>query len=930
LGNDPDAARKDRKILLDRFGRVLGSGMLKSAGSGDQKLADEPAAANAPPIPSTLTVYPTIDPPLFDASTKGEYAFEMHLQFPDIFTAFQITHYAFRLYPVPKDKVTGNPQTPDVSSPATGESQGTFGLLRARLARDTDYNYTDLKRSLDSYVNMFGEPGVGLDAVALNSLMRYVGTSVSTLIEYIVDPASLKRLRFPKEGLYIVGAFATAAYSHRAEVVRSPSAAYIPVFAREPEVIAETRVGQALEGEKAAQDRILELVLKLNEKDVPNRAELQKELDGLKAQTGSVGKILLYQKQTLTDRKTDTKNPPSAKEIEQIDARIKAIDLILEVRGKRGLDDTAERLNAVMVADSGQTINLLLELVDQTKPGDDLQTWMVYDSTTPNGHQAKGIDKDPLQAKRKGVKALLEKGGYGRGYTSVVIDKQVLMVRIEADAAGQMNEALANASLLLSIAAVAAAPFTGGSSLVLLIPAGVVGAIPSAYRLAERGSEHTLRFDMEAAMDVVNIVGAVVGLGAEAQLGKRSIWLGRALLVTGIGAGGTGVVLMGAQLMEQIEALDDLPAGMRAARLTEILGNAMLQAGIMLGSALMAKSRISETARSVEENESLLARWKDENLDKPTRDELEKNPQAKAIYAEMPEVVRELLTLCGSFCIPMNPPPTNAQVSLILKLAEKLPNPADQRWLKGYLHENRGPGFTKALQSLEKVPIEKLPQVLRGLVTEPSIVVLMAFSEEFRTPELKKAAEALMNKGTIPVEKIGGIMDKVRRQQGGNPGRMLRYLDQLGDKKPANYEKVLRDLEIGGGLHKGAEWVLRFLIDSAGDLLSKVSAFEEEAEPGGRRWDFVIDGERFQLKSWSVFWESSFLRQMIQDYRLTGNFEAGLVRWVFDSGLGNAADIVKMMGDSLERAVGVVDGYDRATVDNIRAQLPRIVSVGLK
>jgi hypothetical protein len=934
LGQDPDEARKDRKEILDRFARALGTNLFTPAvaGSGDQQLADEPPESNTPAYPSTLTVYPAVEPPLFDASIKAEYAFELYIQFPDIFAAFQTQHYLFKLYPVPKDKVVGAANKPDDAlDPRKGQTFGNFDRLKGRLAQDSDYNAEDLHRSIHDVESLTGAPGVGLDGIGLNGLMRYVGSTLRTLIELFTDPRSLKRLRFEKEGLYIVAAFAKPASGGRAEIVRLPTAAYLPVFARDPRVMAESRVQQALEAQTTAQDRIVEIVAKLADKDVPHRDELLQELSDLQAQTGGVQQLLKFQRKSLEERKTNKTSPPSAKEIEQINARIKAIDTILEVRSDSGLDVGTERLMAVLVSDSGQIINLLLEAVNKTKAGETEQTWFVADSTTPHGHQSSGTGKNRVEAIRKGVKNLLEKGSYGRGQVSVTVDKAVLTFRVAADSAAQMNEALANVSLLLSIAAVAAAPFTGGASLSLLIPAGVIGAIPSVYRLAERSSEHTLRFDMESAMDVVNIVGAVVGLGAETQLASRSLWIGRALLVSGVGAAGTGMVLMGAQLMEQIQALEDLPAGMRAAQLTQILGNAMLQAGIMLGGALMAKSRVGETMRTVEESESSFARWRDESLDQPTQEELEKHPAAKAAYAEMSDVVRNLLTLCGSFCVQLDPPPTKPQVKRIEKIADKLGNASDQRWLKGYLHENRGRAMNKALERLEKIPADKLSQVLRGMVTDPSIVVLMAFSEEFRTPAVKKAAEALMNKGTLPVERIGAVLDKVRRQHAGNPERMLRYLDKLGDTKPTGYEKVLRDLEIGGSLHKGAEWVLRYLCDSAGDLIAKVSKFEEEAEPGGRRWDFVIDGQRYQLKSWSRFYEDTFLRQMLEDYRQTGEFQSGIVKWVFDdtTGFGGKSDIIGWMGESLDRAVGTVDGYSRTRVERIIRRLPEIVSVGL-
>src|SRR5207248_2578827 len=123
--------------------------------------------------------------------------------------------------------------------------------------------------------------------------------------------------------------------------------------------------------------------------------------------------------------------------------------------------------------------------------------------------------------------------GYGRGWVSVLVDGVAYSRRIEASSSALMNEALGNVSTLLAVIAVVAAPFTEGASLILLIPAGVIGAMPSVYRLAERAEAHNLRWDMDTAMDIVNIVGAAVGIGAETAAAGRVVWFGRALMVTG-------------------------------------------------------------------------------------------------------------------------------------------------------------------------------------------------------------------------------------------------------------------------------------------------------------------------------------------------------------------------------------------------------------
>jgi hypothetical protein len=149
-----------------------------------------------------------------------------------------------------------------------------------------------------------------------------------------------------------------------------------------------------------------------------------------------------------------------------------------------------------------------------------------------------------------------------------------------------LMEAIENGVTVLSLAAILAAPFTEGASLWLLLPIGAVGAIPSAYRLYQRYDEHRLRFDLAAVMDVVNVVAGVLGL-AQAATPLRMVRLGRVLMIAGIGADAAGMLLMGAGILAQIDALRDLPEHERAARLIEILGNAMLQIGIQAGGMLM-------------------------------------------------------------------------------------------------------------------------------------------------------------------------------------------------------------------------------------------------------------------------------------------------------------------------------------------------------
>src|SRR5690606_32830149 len=137
------------------------------------------------------------------------------------------------------------------------------------------------------------------------------------------------------------------------------------------------------------------------------------------------------------------------------------------------------------------------------------------------------------------IQGILEgHGGYGRGHVSVHIDGEVQTRRITASLGSLLNEAIENVTLALSLAAVAAAPSTGGATLGLLLPIGAVGAIPSAYRLINRSIDETFRFfDLATVMDIVNIVGGLAGL-AHAVTPMRMVNVGRAFMITGLGADG--------------------------------------------------------------------------------------------------------------------------------------------------------------------------------------------------------------------------------------------------------------------------------------------------------------------------------------------------------------------------------------------------------
>ncbi len=594
LGARVDPA--SRKYLLDRFLRFAGRMVLSG---GDERLFGTPPRANAPPLAAYLTSYPDLQPPLYQASLGTDYAFEMHVEYPDVFDAMASYGYFWERVRIPDSQVATMLDASNVS----GERPSMKEVARERFARITRYNEADMKLVMGQLTSYLGPPGMGAPSlVAANAIMRYVGTAISLGFEILATPARERHIVFPEGGYYLVRCRAARLSSSlmEAEVVRPPSVAYMPVVAQPARTIAETQATEAGRERTRAAERLAELEVLLQAPvTYANQKALEEELAALKAELGSLGSSLQQRRDMLEKRRNSlVQGTPEWRAVQR---QLEYVDELLETRGERVTARPelagAERLVATFVNDEGQLIHLALELVVKPLDGNGFEAYISDLTTTRSGHAVRS-GATRTEAINAALKHLLtEQSEYGRGHVSAVVDGKTETQRIEAGTNRLMMEALENVATALSIAAVAAAPFTGGASLAILLPVGAVGAIPSAYRLASRAEAATLRFDLETAMDIVNIVGGFAGLG-EAATPLRMVRLGKAFMWMGVGSGRLGMVLMGAQLVEQLDALEGLPPGLRAARAMQLIGNAMLSVGLMAGTELAMRGRAREMAET--------------------------------------------------------------------------------------------------------------------------------------------------------------------------------------------------------------------------------------------------------------------------------------------------------------------------------------------
>ncbi|HEV2736133.1 MAG TPA: hypothetical protein VGV85_14895, partial [Longimicrobiaceae bacterium] len=706
---DPREGAAARAQLLDTF--IAWAPQAVAIGPGGVTVRDSPATANMRAHPARMAVYPPVSPPLYDAALSADYTFIMQLQFPDVFSHFARYAYEWERVKVPDEDLK---KGADLSR-QKGQKPTWGEVASLRYGRTGKYAYEDVVRTIGTWETSFGAPGIEVGLVATNALLlRYIGTTFRFAPDFLATPRGEKKIAFTEgEGLYVIRCRANPIHAGQG-LIRAPSVAWLPVFARSAGAMAETRLAAAVTNRDDAKKRLAEIqAILAGQGPIPDREALVAEGEALFKVLESLPESLEQQLGDLRARQAeiaeDTGGEAEA-ERKRLARQIEALDKILGTRKARSaVHDlgTAERLLAVFAGDEGQTMHLALETVPL--PAEEgIHHWYVSDITTPYGDHADARGDSKEDAVLKATRAILEGiHGYGRGQLSIEIGGRVFHERIAQSRGALLMDALENASTALSVAAVAAAPFTGGASLVILLPVGVVGAVPSAYRILSRVENSTFHLDMEFAMDVVNIVGSLAGLG-EVAVPARMLRMGRALMVIGAGSNGLGVLMMGAQVVDQLLSLEDLPPGVRASRIMQIIGNAMLQAGIMVGATLAQKARLTQMEASggntaeqgmKPHEQTAFDSWR-ERLSEETRTELDADPSLADLYRAMDPEVRRALTLCASPCIPVKPRPTAQDVARIRAIIDTLGLPPDHPGLREYLHRRRH-DVTSAVDAIE-------------------------------------------------------------------------------------------------------------------------------------------------------------------------------------------------------------------------------------
>jgi Domain of unknown function (DUF4157) len=574
------------KEMLWRFARFYVREL--SVGGGDEPLLPKPSKVNASPYPAELVPKPQLTPPLYEAAQEWDLRTRMSIDFPTVFAAFAARFdFRWERLRVPTKGEGAKPGTTPTKEQAVETVSGLYASEQGAHAE------------IDTLIRNLGPPGVG--APSLSAAQKIAIFTGQRGPDYFVKNtrgegnSSDWGFKFTSPGIFVVRCTARQRRDSDAEFQRAPSVTYIPIFIRPASVMVEEQARTLLEEQTRDKDLIPEIDAMLTAPLLP--PEVQKELlqlrEDLAASQEGAGAMLKLQESRLAKQWDEIKdsNTVSEREKRDVKRRLEEVRLILETRGKRVADEsalaTAGRLLATFISDGGQTLPLLMEVADLPPTEADPYRVHVSDLTMSKSGESTGGGKTRAKAIEDAVTQILQgEQGYDTGWVAFVVDDVPIRTRIGKSKGKLLAEAIDKASLFLTIAAILAAPFTGGASLWLLIPVAIAAAGTSLYRILSRAEAHVLRADLETLLDIVNIIGGVVAPIRVAASGLRLMRLGRTMMVIGLGNDGAGMILMGASIAQQLDAVKDLPWDERSAAIQVILGQALFQVGLVAGGEL--------------------------------------------------------------------------------------------------------------------------------------------------------------------------------------------------------------------------------------------------------------------------------------------------------------------------------------------------------
>jgi hypothetical protein len=535
-----ERARESHQDRVEIIRRFMNISMPQMAEGRSERVIDEPSAFNMPAFPAYIRSFPPLMPlsgiehnlPVAFAVTGADYDFSMNLVYQNAYEALGAYfsygyHWEFSRVPL---EAFFEDEVPSDEEAETGTPTLESAIV-ARLNRAIEYRQEDLE-TIEEDLGIFAPLAYNL--VEFNSILRTLGAITTPFFYELSRPIHERRFVLEEPGVYFISCttYPRGGRSGEEAVVRIPSEAIysFPIYVNSAEILAGRHLHSSQIENYNSRQRIREIEEELGQQDLEEdrRGELQRELRQLQVLTGpDVGEeitmrhdaivraVLIREKdrilglpeasrEALQERLTTIETALNSEggypeeiialangiieersEASQDDRRfygplkqsIKHFSQVLSVQNSRGLEN-AQRVRASFIGEEGAIIALTIEYVHDS----DDDEYVISDLTTPNSGDT-AIDDDETDDLNTpaiviGIVNLLEStAGYGqRGYVAVEWENTRYVREVNAGTARIITEGIDNAVTVIELAALAAAPFTGGASLAILAPVGIIGA----------------------------------------------------------------------------------------------------------------------------------------------------------------------------------------------------------------------------------------------------------------------------------------------------------------------------------------------------------------------------------------------------------------------------------------------------------------------
>jgi hypothetical protein len=190
------------------------------------------------------------------------------------------------------------------------------------------------------------------------------------------------------------------------------------------------------------------------------------------------------------------------------------------------------------------------------------------------------------------------------------------------------------------------------------------------------------------------------------------------------------------------------------------------------------------------------------------------------------------------------------------------------------------------------------------------------------------AQVAFLIKAGISAPDLRVVVEKVSPKTEAEVRKLIDVLERMITNGAANWDKIITDLKIGGNKYKGARFVLRYIDTKLGWNNVAFEVTNDPVDASGRRWDARVGGQLYQFKSWYTWPDiasRTFLRQILEDYRLTRSGQRIGVSWVFETSL-TKDQIVQKMKDALAGVIADLKAGKQPKVPGYNQRIAQFIS----